>query len=224
MSTTQKDDATIEEAPESNWTPAVTILSGRNKDRGAQVTGDVFTIGRAKGNKLVLNEAAVSRHHAKIISHAGHYVLHDLKSKWGTMLNGQKVTESELKFGDEIEIGGVRLEFNLMSKDSIRPPRTNWIKMTAIALLVLVAGSLITLFYFKHQVRQDLKRPAGDVLSQIMYHYDQGIYHYNLLNQENKGENRLKVIEEMKKVIELDPEGNTQFSRSARRIIDGLGK
>ncbi len=211
------EDATIEEAPESNWVPALTFLSGPNEGHNVAVQGRNFTIGRAGNNKFVINVKAASRNHAEISPKNGSYIIRDLNSKWGTILNGQKVTEAPLKFGDEIEIGGIRLNFNLVPKDKIVSPKTNWLRIILVGLLILAIGGSMTLFYFRHQVQKNLEQPAGDVLSQIMYHYDMGISYYN-------GESRSKAIEEMKKVIELDPDGNTRFSTSARRIIDGLEK
>lgn len=217
-----KDEATVDVEPESSWVTALTYLSGDHAGEKIAFKGESFTIGRAKGNSLVLNDKAVSRRHAAIQLKDNRYHIYDLGSRWGLLLNGSKTAGSELKFGDEIEIAGARFTFGLVQKDSVTPQRTNWAKIAVMILIFAAVATTATLFYFKHITKENLDRPGADVVSQIIYHYDKGISYYNMINQDPS--NRQKAIEEMKKVIELDPDQKTQFSLSARRIIDGLEK
>ncbi len=216
----QRDETTLDVEPESSWVTALTYLSGGHAGEKIAFKGESFTIGRAKGNSLVLNDKAVSRRHAAIQLKDNRYHIYDLGSRWGLFLNGSKTAGSERKFGDEIEIAGTRFTFGLVQKDSITPKRANWARMTVIVLVFAVAVTTATLFYFKHITKEGLDRPGADIVSQVIYHYDKGISYYNMINQDPS--NRQKAIEEMKKVIELDPDQKTQFSLSARRIIDGL--
>jgi FhaA, N-terminal domain/FHA domain len=64
-----------------------------------------FAIGRMEGNDLVLPDPHVSRNHAQIEQHNGHYRLRDLSSRNGTHLNGQPIAEAELNDGDQLAIG-----------------------------------------------------------------------------------------------------------------------
>lgn len=217
-----RDEATIDVAPESSWATSLTCLSGNYAGEKIEIKGDSFTIGRAKGNTLILNDKAVSRRHAAIQLKDSRYYIYDLGSRWGVLLNGAKTTESELKFGDEIEIAGARFTFGLVQRDTLTPKKANWSKIILFVLLFAAVATTATLFYVKHTTKEDLDRPGADVVSQIIYHYDKGISYYNMINQDSS--NREKAIEEMKKVIELDPNEKTQFSLSARRIIDGLEK
>lgn len=67
-----------------------------------------LTIGRKEDNMIVLSENYVSGHHARIYIRNGKYILEDLNSTNGTILNGQKLDDkSYLKVNDEIEIGTV---------------------------------------------------------------------------------------------------------------------
>lgn len=217
-----KDEATIDVEPESSWVTALTYLSGDRAGEKIAVKGESFTIGRAKGNSLVLNDKAISRRHAAIQLKDNRYYIYDLGSRWGVLLNGSKTAESELKFGDELEIAGTRFTFGLVQKDSLTPQRTSWARIAVMILIFAAVATTATLFYFKHITKESLDRPGADVVSQIIYHYDKGISYYNMINQDPS--NRQKAIEEMKRVIELDPDQKTQFSLSARRIIDGLEK
>jgi hypothetical protein len=218
-----EDDPTIDVEPESNWVPAVTVLSGNMKGTRIEVKGGEFTIGRSSGNDLVIRDKAASRRHATIKFLDGQYSIRDLGSRWGIKLRGEKVAEAQLKFGDEFEIAGIRMSFGrelkLTLSEPAKPPKTRIAIIAVAFVLVIVAGALI---YLRYESRKILDRPGGDVVSQIIFHYDKGIAHYNNIHIDPG--DRQKAIDEMKVVIELDPEGTTQFSRSARRIIDGLEK
>jgi predicted component of type VI protein secretion system len=64
-----------------------------------------FTIGRRPGNDIVIDNLAVSGHHARIEDHGEGYALVDLQSKNGTFLNGDPVNESPLRHQDVVIIG-----------------------------------------------------------------------------------------------------------------------
>jgi adenylate cyclase len=68
------------------------------------------TIGRIEGNDLVLNHPSVSRRHARIDRRGTTHWVIDLKSTNGIKLNGNVVTESEIKPGDKISVGSVELD------------------------------------------------------------------------------------------------------------------
>jgi len=67
--------------------------------------GAVATIGRWEGNDVALPDREVSRRHAQIRHDAGQYVLVDLGSKNGTLINGVRADRATvLVDGDEITI------------------------------------------------------------------------------------------------------------------------
>jgi pSer/pThr/pTyr-binding forkhead associated (FHA) protein len=67
--------------------------------------GSGLTIGRSADNDLVLADARVSRHHARIVGRRGTLVYADLGSTNGSRVNGIQVGELVLGAGDRIEIG-----------------------------------------------------------------------------------------------------------------------
>jgi pSer/pThr/pTyr-binding forkhead associated (FHA) protein len=74
--------------------------------------GQSLTIGRRKDNDIVIENLAVSGHHAKIDSVGEGFVLVDLQSKNGSFVNEQLVSSHWLKDGDLVSIGKHLLVFS----------------------------------------------------------------------------------------------------------------
>ncbi len=70
-------------------------------------------IGRLPECDVTLDDAAVSRRHARVISDGVEYQVEDLGSTNGVRLNGQPVTRAALRDGDQLDFGGVRFTFTL---------------------------------------------------------------------------------------------------------------
>ena len=82
-------------------------------DLGVQRIADLrgeMSIGRTEGNDLVLNHPSVSRKHAKFEFRAEACWIVDLKSTNGVKVNGNLVSEAQVKPGDTISVGSVQLE------------------------------------------------------------------------------------------------------------------
>ena len=67
---------------------------------------DLFTIGRRAENDLQLNGKEVSREHAVLIRQDGQFILRDRDSRFGTFVNGERVTERRLANHDRLRFGG----------------------------------------------------------------------------------------------------------------------
>lgn len=63
------------------------------------------TIGRDMDNSLVLEQARVSRHHARVTRIGGGFSLRDLGSTNGSWLGGEQIEEVILQDGDAVKIG-----------------------------------------------------------------------------------------------------------------------
>jgi len=74
--------------------------------------GQELTIGRAYSNLLRLEGEEISRVHVIMYRRGDDYVLRDLDSKNGVMLNGQKVLNALLGQGDQIQVGNYLLVFD----------------------------------------------------------------------------------------------------------------
>jgi hypothetical protein len=72
------------------------------------------TLGRSRECDVVLQDVNVSRRHAEVRPRGGGWVVSDLGSTNGVVLNGRRIDHAEvLKAGDEIELGTTRLTFAL---------------------------------------------------------------------------------------------------------------
>ena len=81
--------------------------------------GDIFEVGRDGKATIRLDEALVSRRHARIERRGEVWVVADLGSTNFTQLNGQRVRrECELTDGDELRFGRARCRFLLGEPNS----------------------------------------------------------------------------------------------------------
>ena len=64
-----------------------------------------LTIGRKPDNDLVIDNPAVSGHHALIVSQDGAFFIEDLGSTNGTFVNDGKVQKEKLKNSDRVTVG-----------------------------------------------------------------------------------------------------------------------
>jgi pSer/pThr/pTyr-binding forkhead associated (FHA) protein len=82
------------------------------------------TIGRRDDNDVVIDNMAVSGHHAVIEEEdPSYYVLVDLESLNGTFVNENKVTREKIFDGDAIIVGKHKIEFVDLRPESERPLR-----------------------------------------------------------------------------------------------------
>ena len=75
------------------------------------LSNPVISIGRDPGNLLVLGDMRISRTHAQLRLVQGQYVIFDLQSTGGSMVNGRRVVQQALSPGDVISLAGVLLVY-----------------------------------------------------------------------------------------------------------------
>ena len=68
-------------------------------------------IGRADELEITIDHRSVSREHARLNCEGGRYRLVDRGSSNGVLVNGERVTDAELKAGDVLELGEVLIRF-----------------------------------------------------------------------------------------------------------------
>jgi len=81
--------------------------------------GDQLSIGRDSTNEITINDAEVSRRHARLTFQGGKYVLEDLGSTNGTFVNGQRLAGPRvLKAGEVVSFGEqIVLVFEVTTND-----------------------------------------------------------------------------------------------------------
>ena len=102
--------ATPDKTAEKRYVLRITRPSGHEEVLGL-TSGEAVTIGRAHSNTLVLDDAPVSRSHARIDCGAERFVLTDCGSKNGSFVNSKRVEGQILADGDEIQIGDTMMVF-----------------------------------------------------------------------------------------------------------------
>ena len=103
---TRADGSLIIRFPMDETTPTprlvVTDALGR---RIVNIDKPLFTIGRRSETDLRLSGADISRVHAEITAENGACTIRDKQSRFGTFVNGDKITEKVLAHGDQIRLG-----------------------------------------------------------------------------------------------------------------------
>ena len=89
---------------------AVVILSGPRRGFEKVIDGDLFRVGKSAENDLVLADETVSRMHCEIVRESRGYLLRDLGSTNGTLLDGAEIREAYVRPGAVITIGKVELK------------------------------------------------------------------------------------------------------------------
>jgi len=112
-----QEEATV--APVPPTTADVPSLHGilvvRDEDRSVRevpLAGQSVRLGRGLDNDVVLNSLSVSRNHAQfVLSTEGRYVVQDLGSTNGTLLNGVPIKEGAPRYGDSMTMGAIEVRF-----------------------------------------------------------------------------------------------------------------
>jgi len=88
---------------------ALVVLNGDQRGQERTIESDLFRIGKSETSDLVLTDDTVSRQHCEIARDAKGYLVRDLGSTNGTMLDGAEVKEAYLKPGAVLTVGKIEL-------------------------------------------------------------------------------------------------------------------
>lgn len=100
--------------------PTLVFLNGDLLAVPVPLEREKVVLGRAVAADVRLNDSKVSRRHATIQTitntenGTSEYIITDLESRNGTLLNGEKITQETLQNGDKINIGDYLLRFELL--------------------------------------------------------------------------------------------------------------
>ena len=111
---------TTEEIPKGQFADIVPLsqrayleITGSKERDGIFELGErAAVIGRSEECDIQLGAQNVSRRHAAVLFRQEEYLIEDLGSTNGVLVNGIKVVKCVLRNNDQIDIGGVKLVFN----------------------------------------------------------------------------------------------------------------
>tara|TARA_B100000925_G_scaffold290618_1_gene276249 strand:+ start:7507 stop:8487 length:981 start_codon:yes stop_codon:yes gene_type:complete len=93
-------------------------LTGRNKGVSYYIAGRRVVLGRSDKIDIQVLDEKASREHAEIVNINGDFILTDLKSQNGTVVEDLKITQHKLSNGDKIIIGATVLKFEVFNIES----------------------------------------------------------------------------------------------------------
>ena len=107
--------------------PTLCTLGGDREDSHFELPTDgAMVIGRSSKCDIALDDHQASRRHCQIRCKDGQFVLTDLDSKNGTVVNGEKVKTVVLEDGDVISVGATQFRYE-------SPDQSDELSMTATA-------------------------------------------------------------------------------------------
>jgi Nif-specific regulatory protein len=89
----------------------LTVIAGPAHGTTFQIAGDQFSIGRDPHNHFSIPDHSVSREHCVIVRQGLGFLIRDLGSHNGTIVNDLRVKEQALAHGDCISIGNTVVQF-----------------------------------------------------------------------------------------------------------------
>lgn len=85
--------------------PEIVVKLGERVIHRYYFDKDLVSVGRARDNDIVIENLSVSRNHARIRREDNRYFLTDMNSANGTLVNGVRITKTELLDNDEVVVG-----------------------------------------------------------------------------------------------------------------------
>lgn len=95
------------------------VLSTSMAGREFELDKPAMVIGRTDENDIWVNHRSISRHHAKLVREKGSYSVVDLQSANGVRVNGEEYGKVELRRGDVVDLGHVRLRYVAPGEDFV---------------------------------------------------------------------------------------------------------
>ena len=110
------DAATLDALPPG--TALLVVRRGPNAGSRFLLDSDLTLIGRHPESDIFLDDVTVSRRHAEFYRQGGRFTVRDVGSLNGTYVNRERIEETDLSGGDEVQVGKFRLVFLLSPRSS----------------------------------------------------------------------------------------------------------
>lgn len=117
-SMTADDAAAVDALPQGS----ALLIAQRGPTAGARFLLDAprTSAGRSPVSDIFLDDPTVSRRHAEFLISDGQVTVRDVGSLNGTYVNRQRIEETVLTSGDEVQIGKFRLIFHPSRRAGVR--------------------------------------------------------------------------------------------------------
>jgi hypothetical protein len=148
--------------------PVLVIQRGPQPGRAFGLDKNVLSIGRAADNDIVIDDPHVSRHHARLIRWGDGWVIEDLGSPNGVVVNGHRIAgRVMLDAGSHVALGSNVL-FTLTgayapAAASVRPKKAGrriwWLVPVALALIALLVGAPMGLLWLAGRAADVREQP-----------------------------------------------------------------
>ena len=153
------DPAVVAKLSETASYGKFVVLSSNFAGKEFELSRPQMIVGRTDDNGIVINHRSISRNHAKVVRDpdTGRYTISDLQSSNGVRVNGQDYTKVELRRGDTVDLGHVRLRFVEPGEDFVfnasmvtDVPEGGGKRglMAAVVIAVLLVGAIGVYFAF----------------------------------------------------------------------------
>jgi pSer/pThr/pTyr-binding forkhead associated (FHA) protein len=104
------DQAAIDALPEES--ALLVVQRGPNAGARFLLDAERTTAGRRPDSDIFLDDVTVSRKHAEFVRREGQFLVRDVGSLNGTYVDRDRIEETVLRDGDEVQIGKYRLVFH----------------------------------------------------------------------------------------------------------------
>jgi pSer/pThr/pTyr-binding forkhead associated (FHA) protein len=141
-------------------------LTGPNKGEAYILKGSRIVIGRSEKADIPLKDTKASREHAEVTRVADNWVVTDLGSQNGIVVNDKKVTQKQLVESDKLIVGQTVFKFarvEVAGKVKVQKdedvPEEGGNKKTFIPFLIII-GFVVALFLIDDEKKADTKKDA----------------------------------------------------------------
>jgi two-component system, NtrC family, sensor kinase len=124
-----------------------------------------YSVGRARGNDIALNEPSISKSHCRVDYVDGRFYVQDNGSLHGVYVNASKVQRVELTAGSQVQLGNLTLKFSLLGggdSSTAQMAKFPWMEQQQLLLsLVQTLNSTLVLSQVLEQVLDAVMRITG---------------------------------------------------------------
>lgn len=118
------DEGDTSAMPAAGLLAELRVEDGQHVGTRMVLSSGTCVVGRSSESDFCLRRSAgVSRRHCKVVFEDGHFVVYDLESRNGTVVNGELVQRAVLHDGDLLELGTERMRFVITGDALPRPPK-----------------------------------------------------------------------------------------------------